>query len=283
MRRSPLAIDDPGSRWYVSDEIRNIWVTVGAATSAITGLVAGATLALVATAAFATPVALAGFVRGLYYRRQKLPPHVPFPRPGEPGPSEVTEVLQRIYDEVSPLHEARFRLTLFVPDPRERMLLRQFARYSTHSTKVSKATVRMGTGDVGLAFTTCQTVHIPDVDKMGDFEEAMRQLGVEQEEADDHQQQDRKSYYSIPIVDSENHQRYGVLSLDAKLPRFFIEHRSRVRSGALRANLMALMDQIRAAKFVGMSKPDGAAVRDVISEESDDSAPRDRPRQLQAT
>lgn len=280
VRAKPLAIDDPGSRrWYISDEIRNLWVTSGAAVSAITALVAGSGSALITTAAFAAPVALVGFVRGLYYRRHKLPPHVPFPRVGEPGPPEVTEVLQRIYDEVNPPHEARFRLTLFVPDPREPMLLRQFARYSTHATGVSEATVRMGTGDVGLAFTRCETVHIPNIDELGSFEEAMRRLGVEEVEADAHQQRDRKSFYSIPIVDPEKHIRYGVLSLDAKQPSFFIDHRGRVRGGAVRANLMALMDQIRVAKFPGSTKPESAAVRDEITEKSEDSAPQERPRQ----
>jgi hypothetical protein len=132
----------------------------------------------------------------------------------------------------------------------------------------------MGTGDVGLAFTKCQTVHVTDINVLGqDFRKAMRVLGVEDDEATAHDQKHRCRFYSIPIVDPDNQVRYGVLSLDALPPNFFVARRDRFRD-AVQRSLTALMEQIRAAHFPGMSKPDGAKVRDEISAKSEDSGPR---------
>lgn len=157
-------------------------------------------------------------------------------------------------------------------------MLRQFARYCESNEPVSAVTVRMGTGDVGLAFTNCRTMHIPDFDQLGGtFAEAMRRLGLEDQEISAHSQRQRKSFYSVPIVDRERHRRMGVLSFDAIPPRFFVEHRSALRRGATREHLVPLLDQIEVAGFLGRTLPDDGVVRDEVAPESDDSAPRGRP------
>lgn len=292
---SLLPFDDPGSpRWYVSDHIRKLWITVGSAAAAIATLWGGSAAAGPIVAAFGVPAALVASYRAFYYRRSsRTPLHLPFPRSGTEGNQQITKILQRIYDEIHDGSDAvpskvpsnaRLRLTLFAPDPSLPLVLRQAARYSTHSCNVSAAMVRMGTGDVGLAFTNCRTIHVPRIRDLGPtFQGALRRLGIEELEALAHSEIGRQSFYSIPIIDENQKLRYGVLSLDAMNANFFNTHRNSVRHGVLHAHLSALLEKMIAAGFQGLPVPADAEVKDKITANSEDSVYRVLPRRPPTT
>lgn len=245
--------DDPRSQLYIPNWIRKLWISSGALTVAAAKYLHGSSLAELAAVIFAAPVFIGAWRRS----EPRLPPLLP--RPKTSGPDKVTALLQAVYAIMQPPQEARLRVTLFVPDP-DTLSLLQLARYAPWSEKptaVSGTRIRMGTGDVGYAFTAVRVIHVSDADEKGGMDATFRDLGIEGKEIQAHQDQERKSFYSIPIVDYQKRLRFGVISLDSCIACFFDQYRGNLDL-VLRL-LPELRESLEASGVEPMQLPSGVS------------------------
>lgn len=260
--RRRLPFENKRSRLYIKPWWRNWWVVVGITIVAGLEWRGWHTYAISVHYLVFTPIVLVACLRVAWpgeWRRL-----VGVTEPGTEGPAGVTRLLEAIHDHLNPTHESKLRVTLFVPDVATGVL-HQLARFSNEGKQVSGTQIRMGTGDVGMAFTTSYVIHIRDVRAHGGFANAMRRLGLETHEIRSHRDHRRRAFYAIPLVDMREKKRFGVLSLDSCAANFFASRKENLDGLALPLTL--LRDQLNVVQTQTMDLPDNGGVPDEVSSE----------------
>lgn len=210
----------PQSAWYVRPRFRRLWLAAGPCAVAVAHLFVTKDFAFGLALFFGVPL----FVYAMFPGSGTGGEAVIHALRGLRTPNELTRMLEILYRSIGFSEANEVRITLFVPD-HQTHTLHQVARYTwSGPSETSNTFVRMGTGDVGQSFTRGVQVRIDDVDALGGFIPALRAFNVEQEEAESHHNQQRKSFFSYPIqqqLHGNAVERFGVISFDSNQPSAF--------------------------------------------------------------
>ena len=127
--------------------------------------------------------------------------------------------------------EEKIRITVFVAND-DAMTLHQVARYGWNkSTKLTSTVVRMGTGVVGRVYThptRDEWGHVVE----GSFTDALREVGITEDEAQRGHAPDRRSFWATKIFRRDVRVPIGVLAVDSASATPRIDARLRTNTSA---------------------------------------------------
>lgn len=193
--------------------------------------------------------------------RRKADHGIRVPQPGKPGKEALNRALSAIAGRLALRPQDELRLTLFVPDTQNKVLV-QAARITWDDrTEVSGTQIRMGTCAVGHAFNRGEPWHVPNVDDHGGFEAALRWCGLTRDEVTQ-QTLRRRSFAAIPIFTVDGHGQtvpLGVVAADtatAKALRVDLHHIIVKFEAQLRSGLLGTKAPVQMAETAAGPLPD---------------------------